>query len=104
MRSMLLIAAAGLAGLVTATSPARAQYYGGWGYYRPYYPVPYGYYPRPYYVPPPIYAAPYPRLSRPRMIVRPRRHGTWRPHRVTHRRLVNPLLGPLPGSASFRRY
>ena len=92
MRRTLLIAA-GLTGLLAAPPPARAQFF-GWGYYRPYYPVPYGYYPAPYYPPPPYYSPP--RRTFPRYVAHrsQRRIRTVR-HRVIHRTLVNPLLGPL---------
>ncbi len=103
MRTTLLIAAAGLTGLAALTSPARAQYY-GWGYYRPYYPVPYGYYPGPYYPEPPVYDAPPPlRPYRRHVAIRVQHRIVMRPRRVIHRVLMNPLLGPLPGAPSVRR-
>ena len=112
MRTVLLIAAAGLTALIAGTPVARAQFYPryyGWAYPRPYYVVPYGYYPPLYYAPPPpVYepppwryeAAPAPSRSRYRVVLP--RHRVVR--RVSHRTLANPLLGPLPGATTPRRY
>ena len=94
MRTLLLMAAAGLMWLLPVS--ARAQYY-GWGYYEPYYPAPYGYYPEPYDAPPPMYDGPPRRIYRSAHKIQ--HHIVLRRHRIVHRALVNPLLGPLPGAS-----
>ena len=109
MRNIILIAAAALTGLIGIPIEARAQYYYGGGYYRPYYPVPYypvpyGYIPTPYYAPPPAYDMPPPRLYRRPVASRVQHRLIPRRRRIVHRTLINPLLGPLPGAASPRRY
>ena len=104
MRNVVLIAAAVLTGLVGAPAEVRAQYYYGWGYYRPYYPVPYSYVPAPYYAPPPAYDIPPPRVYRHSAASRVQHRIVPRRRRIVHRALINPLLGPLPGTMSPRHY
>ena len=119
MRNWCLIAAMGCAAMIGIT-PAQAQYY-RWGYGPPmrphYYVYPHAYgwrydYEPPPYEPPPYDPAPYepaprPYVRRPVLAVPYHRRGVERPterHRtahhlhtsITHRRLINPLLGPLP--------
>ena len=118
MRTMLLIVAAGLAGILGAASPAQAQFY-RWGYFgRPVYRPSYGYDPWPYYRPPPLVYAPPPIVYAPaprvvyvplrrwcpprRLPVHPAHVMRRRPARRIGPKPVNPLLGPLAPTTQTR--
>src|SRR5437763_1941962 len=57
MRTKVLIAAAGLAGLAALPGAAQAQPWGGYGFYRPG-PPPFWHHPRPFLPPPPPFYRP----------------------------------------------
>ena len=109
MRTTLLIAAAGVAGMMALPGAARAQGWRGYGYYRPYPPPLYGppfyeprifyrprpfypppfYRPRVFYPPPLLYAPPPPVAYVPPVYVTPRvTHRSRVVHRAVHRAAV----------------